>query len=164
MFNVGDKVVYPMHGAGIIEKIETKKILDTVRDYYVLKISCGEMKVMIPVDNSEGIGVRNIESTECISSVMKKLGESPDKMPTNWNRRYRENTAKLKSGDIFSVAGVVRNLMVLDREKGLSTGERKMLINARQILLSEIVLVKDIGIKTAEKQVEEAVFGIAAEG
>lgn len=164
MFNIGDKVVYPMHGAGIIEKIERKKILDQVRDYYILKISYGDMKVMIPVDNSEIVGMRKIESQDCISAVMDKLGEEANEMPNSWNRRYRENMIKLKSGDIFSLAEVVRNLMVSERGKGLSTGERKMLINARRILVSEIVLVKNIKIEEAEEQIEEAVFGCISEG
>lgn len=158
MFSIGEKVVYPMHGAGIIEKIETKRILDDERDYYVMKISYGDMKVMIPVDNSIEIGMRRIESRERIEEVIKLLGEEPTVMPENWNRRYRENAIKLKSGNIFSVAEVVRNLMHSDRKKGLSTGERKMLMNAKHILLSEIVLVNDMKIDDAELMVENAVF------
>ncbi len=158
MFSIGEKVVYPMHGAGIIEKIETKKILDDERDYYVMKISYGDMKVMIPVDNSIEIGMRRIESRERIDEVIKLLGEEPTVMPENWNRRYRENAVKLKSGNIFSVAEVVRNLMHSDRKKGLSTGERKMLMNAKHILLSEIVLVNDMKIEDAELMIEKAVF------
>lgn len=164
MFEVGDKVVYPMHGAGIIEKIETKKILENEREYYIMKIPFGDMNVMIPVDNSENIGMRSVVSTETIDEVMLLLGNGVSDMPENWNKRYRENVVKLKSGDIFSVAEVVRNLMVSERIKGLSTGERKMLLNARQILISEMVLVRDINIEEAEYQIEQAVFGEAVKG
>lgn len=164
MFEVGDKVVYPMHGAGIIEKIETKKILDKEREYYIMKIPFGDMNVMIPVDNSENIGMRSVVSLEVIDEVMTILGQRISEMPENWNKRYRENVVKLKSGDVFSLAEVVRNLMLSERIKGLSTGERKMLLNARQILISEMVLVRDIGIDEAEYQIERAVFGEGEKG
>ena len=148
----------------IIEKIETKKILENEREYYIMKIPFGDMNVMIPVDNSENIGMRSVVSTETIDEVMLLLGSGVSDMPENWNKRYRENVVKLKSGDIFSVAEVVRNLMVSERIKGLSTGERKMLLNARQILISEMVLVRDINIEEAEYQIEQAVFGEAVKG
>ena len=164
MFEVGDKVVYPMHGAGIIEKIETKRILEKEREYYIMKIPFGDMNVMIPVDNSENIGMRSVVSTETIDEVMVLLGDQISDMPENWNKRYRENVVRLKSGDIFSVAEVVRNIMVSEKVKGLSTGERKMLLNARQILISEMVLVRDINIEEAEYQIEQAVFGEAVKG
>ena len=159
MFEVGDKVVYPMHGAGVIEKIEKKKILDDEREYYMMKIPFGDMNVMIPVDNSENIGMRSVVSVEEIDAVMEQMGQGITEMPDNWNKRYRENVAKLRSGDIFSVAEVVRNLMISEKSKGLSTGERKMLLNAKQILISEMVLVRGIAIEEAEAQIEEAVFG-----
>ncbi len=158
MFSIGDKVVYPMHGAGIIEEIETRKILDEARDYYIMKISFGDMKVMIPVDNSEAIGVRNIVSEEVISEVVTELGEDESEMSDNWNKRYRDNMEKLKSGDIHQVAEVVRNLMRSEKRKGLSTGERKMLQNARQILTSEIILVRGVVLEEAESIVSAAVF------
>lgn len=159
MFSIGDKVVYPMHGAGIIEEIEAKKILDEMRNYYIMKIPFGDMKVMIPVDNSEKIGVRNIVSENVISEVMEKLSDEVSEMSDNWNKRYRENMEKLKSGDILQVTEVVRNLMHSERKKGLSTGERKMLLNAKQILISEIVLVRNLDIETVEAQIIRAVFG-----
>ena len=161
MFEVGDKVVYPMHGAGVIEKIEKKKILDDEREYYMMKIPFGDMNVMIPVDNSENIGMRGVVSDEEVDAVMSQMGQGITEMPENWNKRYRENVAKLRSGDIFSVAEVVRNLMISEKSKGLSTGERKMLLNAKQILISEMVLVRGIAIEEAEAQIEEAVFSEA---
>lgn len=148
MFNIGDKIVYPMHGAGIIEKIEKKKILGEIREYYILKIPCGDMKIMIPVDSSEVVGVRSIISADQFPSVIYILGADSTEMSGNWNRRYRENMEKLKTGDILSVAEVVRNLMRTDRVKKLSTGEKKMLSNAKQILISELILA---GNKTDEE-------------
>lgn len=141
MFDIGDKIVYPMHGAGIIEGIEEKKILGETRRYYVLKIPCGDMKIMIPVESSDDIGVRAIGDAESFSRIMDTLSAKSSDMPGNWNRRYRENMERLKTGDILEVAGVVRNLVRTDHEKKLSTGEKKLLTNARQILVSELVLI-----------------------
>jgi len=154
---IGDKIVYPMHGAGIIEQIEEKKILGETREYYVLKVPCGDMKIMIPVDNSHDIGVRSIVSDEELMQVIQVLEAKSTEMSTNWNRRYRENMEKLKTGDVLEVAEVVRNLMRTDRERKLSTGEKKMLSNAKQILLSEIILIKDIDMKEASSLVDRAV-------
>lgn len=158
MFNIGDKVVYPMHGAGIIEKIEEKDILGEKRKYYIMRIPIGEMKVMVPLDNIDEIGIRNVISGSEIDRVWSLLKDSASNMPDNWNRRYRENMEKLKSGDIFEVAMVVRNLMLADKEKGLSTGERKMLTNAKQILISELVLAKDLNEESVMELVNDAVF------
>ena len=157
MFNIGDQVVYPMHGAGTIEKIETKQILGEVRDYYVLRISYGDLKVMIPVDNSQRIGVRSIVDHETLQKAMMLLGAETTAMSDNWNRRNRDKMEKLKSGDLANVVEVIRNLMRADRVKKLSTGEKKMLSNARQILISEIVLVEGISQEEAEKRIAEAV-------
>lgn len=144
MFKIGDKVVYPMHGAGIIENIEEKEVLGAVRSFYVLKLPTKSMKVMLPVENALNLGVRKIVKLDEVSKVMDLLGQEKGNMPDNWNRRYRANLEKVKTGDIFEVAKVVRNLEILDREKGLSTGERKMLNNTKQILVSELILAKDI--------------------
>ncbi|MBM7561768.1 CarD family transcriptional regulator [Fusibacter tunisiensis] len=144
MFKIGDKVVYPMHGAGVIEAIEKKEILGDERDFYVLKLPIKNMKVMLPIENAENLGVRNIVDSTVLSQVMTVLAEDKGSMPDNWNRRYRSNLEKVKTGDIFEVAKVVRNLEILDREKGLSTGERKMLSNSKQILVSELILARDI--------------------
>ncbi|MHB1419431.1 MAG: CarD family transcriptional regulator [Bacillota bacterium] len=142
MFKVGDKVVYPMHGAGIIEAIEEKEVLGEKRRYYIMRMPIGDMKVMVPMDNVDEVGLRQVVDEEAIQEVFKILQEKKTTMSTNWNRRYRANMEKIKSGNIFEVAEVVRNLILRDREKGLSTGERKMLENARQILISELVLAK----------------------
>lgn len=157
MFNIGDKVVYPMHGAGIIEAIEEKEILGKKRKYYIMRMPLGDMKVMIPLDTVEDIGIREIISLSEVDQVIAVLSDDISKMPMNWNRRYRANMDRIKSGDIYEVAEVVRNLMLRDREKGLSTGERKMLSNAKQILVSEIVLARGIEEKAAEELINDAV-------
>lgn len=157
MFQIGDKVVYPMHGAGVIEGIEKKEILGETRQYYILYLPLKNMKVLLPVDNVESLGLRLIIDDKEVDHVMGVLAEDQSQMPQNWNRRYRSNMEKVKSGDVFEVADVVRNLMLMDREKGLSTGERKMLTNSKQILASEICLVKDIDEKEVNQMIDSAV-------
>ncbi len=140
MFNLGDKVVYPMHGAGVIETLESKEILGEVKSYYVLKMPIGEMKLMIPVDNVNNIGLRNIIDKSLVEGVYSILRQAAVLNDSNWNKRFRDNMIKMKTGDIFEVAQVVRDLTYRDKEKGLSTGEKKMLVSAKQMLVSEISL------------------------
>ena len=156
MFNIGDKVVYPMHGAGVIEAIEEKEILGEKQKYYIMRMPIGDMKVMIPLNNIKDIGVRQVVGDEEISEVFNILRGEKSKMSSNWNRRYRANMDKIRSGNIFQVAEVVRNLSLRDKEKGLSTGERKMLENAKHILVSEIVLSKNIQEDEALQMIENA--------
>jgi CarD family transcriptional regulator len=156
MYNVGDRIVYPMHGAGVIESIEEKEILGQKQSYYVMKMPIGDMKVMIPTNNVDDIGIREVI---CLSDVDKVFGILQDhsiNVTNNWNKRYRENMTKIKSGDIFEVADVVRVLMIRERTKGLSTGERKMLNSARQILISELVLAKNMN----HVEIEEIIDGM----
>ena len=141
MFNIGDKIVYPMHGAGVIDSIEEKDILGEKQSYYILKMP-GEVKVMVPVDKAEQVGVRNIIDKTSADKVFSVLSQDETEMEKNWNKRYRDNMDKLKSGDIYEIADVVRNLSFKHKEKGLSTGEKKMLENAKQILVSELVLAE----------------------
>lgn len=143
MFNVGDKIVYPMHGAGVIESIEEREILGSSQRYYVVRMPVGDMKVMIPIEHVGDIGIRRIISLQDVDKVLAILGDQGIQETTSWNKRYRENMVKIKSGNIYEVADVVRSLMIRDKEKGLSTGERKMLNSARQILISELVLAKE---------------------
>lgn len=138
MFNVGDKVVYPMHGAGVIEAIEEKEILGETKKYYVMRIPVGDMKVMIPLGGD--VGLREVTERHVFNGMMEQLKNDKITLSTNWNRRYRANLDKIRSGEMMDLAEVVKELMVRDREKGLSTGERKMLDNARQIFISEMVL------------------------
>ena len=157
MFIIGDKIVYPMHGAGVIEQIEEKQILGEIRKYYILKVPCGDMKIMIPIDCSDEIGVRAVITLAEVNEVIEVLRADTSEMSNNCNRRYRENMEKLKTGDIYNVAEVVRNLMRTDKEKKLSTGEKKMLSNAKQILISEIILVQDIDHEAAEGIINSSV-------
>lgn len=159
MFNIGDKIVYPMHGAGVIEAIEEKEILGRRRKYYIMRMPLDDMKVMIPLDNVDEIGIRQVIPNEEIESVLAVLAADVTKMPKNWNRRYRANMDRIKSGDIYEVAEVVRNLLLRDREKSLSTGERKILNNAKQILLSEIILAGDMSEDEVIQLIEKAIIG-----
>ena len=142
MFNVGDKIVYPMHGAGIIESIEEKEILGERQSYYIVRMPIGDMRVMIPIKSVDDIGIRKIVSIQQARQVLESLKTHKVNVTSNWNKRYRENMVKIKSGNIFEVAEVVRTLMLREKQKGLSTGERKMLNSAKQILVSELVLVE----------------------
>ncbi|AGK99914.1 MULTISPECIES: CarD family transcriptional regulator [Desulfoscipio] len=157
MFKIGDKVVYPMHGAGIIEAIEEKEVLGETRQYYILRLPVGDMKVMIPISNCKEVGLRQVIDDDGVQRVFRILREQSTSMSDNWNRRYRANLEKIKSGNIYEVAEVVRNLVKRDKEKGLSSGERKMLENARQILISELVLATELG-EDKTKSMIEGVF------
>ena len=156
MFNVGDKIVYPMHGAGVIETIEERSILDEKQSYYIIKMP-GEVKVMVPTAKAEEIGVRNIIDKETAGKVINVLEQDSTEMSMKWNKRYRDNVEKMKSGDIFEVADIVRNLSFKQKDKGLSTTEKKMLLNAKQILVSELVLAESKGKDEIESLVENKI-------
>ena len=153
MFNIGDKVVYPMHGAGIIQDIEEKNILGEKTAYYIIKMP-GEVKVMVPTAKAEEIGMRNIIDGETASKVFQVLETDSTEMSLNWNKRYRDNMEKMKSGDIYEVADVVRNLSFKQKERGLSTGEKKMLLNAKQILVSELTLAENAQKEAIEELID----------
>lgn len=155
MFNIGDRVVYPMHGAGIIEAIEEKEILGTKRQYYVMNLSLGDMKVMIPKDNACQVGLRQVIDKKDVGGVVNVLHEPYCILSKNWNRRYMVNMEKIKSGDILEVAEVVKNLLHREKEKGLSTGEKKMLESAKRILVSELVLVEGMEPSAATGMLED---------
>ena len=151
MFQVGDKIVHPMHGAGIVESIVQKKVNGVMRDYYVLKLPVRAMVVMIPTDNSEEIGVRPIVDREQADQVLAAIPGIEVDMTQNWNRRYRENLENL-----LEVARVVKGLMLRELERGLSTGERKMLHSAKEILISEIVLSQSCTYEDVEARINTA--------
>lgn len=144
MYAIGDKIVYPMHGAGIIESIEEREILGEKKSYYVMKMPVGEMKVMIPISCAGNVGIRNVIDKSIADRVFRSLEDKVDEQSSNWNKRYRENMTKIKSGNVFDVADVVKHLIVRERRRGLSTGERKMLNSAKQILISELVLAENM--------------------
>lgn len=156
MFNIGDKIVYPMHGAGVIESIEEKELAGEKQAYYILKMP-GEVKVMVPVEKAEEIGVRDIIDKETAGNVIKVFDEESVEEDSNWNRRYRENIEKMKSGDIYEIANIVRTLSFKQKEKGLSTGDKKMLLNAKQILVSELVLAEQLDKSEIEEMIDNKI-------
>lgn len=157
MFEIGDKVVYPMHGAGVIIAIEKQEFFGKEMEYLVLRIPTGHLRISIPRAKAADIGVRSVCTTEDTKKVLEVLGGEKEDMPTNWNQRYRDNLEKLKTGNIFSVADVVRDLTHLYREKGLSTGEKKMLTNAKNILVSEIIVVENLDSEIVEQEIEDRI-------
>lgn len=146
-----------MHGAGIIESVEMKEILGGSVEYFLVKLASGNLEIMVPVDKCETVGVRHIVSRDVIERVYEVLQEETSDMAKNWNKRLRENMDSLKTGDILKVAAVVRNLTRTDRIKKLSTGEKKMLNNATQILESEISLSVGITIEEAKLKVNSLI-------
>lgn len=164
MFKIGDKIVYPMHGAGVIEEIEEHEILGEQRKYYVLKMPIGNMKIMIPTNSIEELGVRYVIDSSEIKNVIKELSVGHIEQNANWNKRYRENMNRIKSGNIYEVADVYKILAERDLEKGLSTGERKMFTNARQILFSELIIAGNYTLEEVEELVKAAICGRISEG
>ena len=156
MYQIGDKVVHPMHGAGVIDSIVRKKVAGQVQDYYLLKLSAGSMMVMIPTEHSDEIGVRPVVSGQEATHILTAMEDIQVDMTQNWNRRYRENMLRIKSGDLLEVAKVVKGLMMRETQKGLSTGERKMLHSAKQILISEIVMCQSSSYEDVEERINQA--------
>ena len=156
MFQVGDKIVHPMHGACVVDSIVSKKVNGVVREYYLLKIPVGGMLVMIPTTNSEEIGVRPVVNSAEADRIIASIPDIEVDMTANWNRRYRENMLRLKSGDLTEVARVVKGLALRDTDRGLSTGERKMLHSAKQILISELVLSQNTSYEDVEARINTA--------
>lgn len=164
MFQIGDVVVYPMYGAGVIESIEEKKVLKERHSYYIMKMPICDMMIMIPVDKSEEIGVRYIIDEHTANDVVKHFSMPVGDVIENWNKRYRNNLERIRTGNVFEVLEVVKSLLLRDRLKGLSTGERKMMNNAKQILISELVLalhisgdeIENMLLKSVDENKEEA--------
>jgi CarD family transcriptional regulator len=154
MFKVGDKIVYPMYGAGTITDIVESNVLGELRSYYRVSLPYFKLEASVPVDNAETVGLRGIIDKSEISEVFEVLSGDSDEMTPNWNRRFRENTDKLKTGDIKIVASVVRNLVRADRAKPLSTGEKKLLSTAKQILVSELECAGSYTAEEADALVE----------
>ena len=156
MFNIGDLAVYPAHGVGIIEKIETQEISGCRQNFYVMRILNNNMIIMIPTTNANNVGLRDvIGDTEItkLYSILEKKDVTIDNQ--TWNRRYREYMDKIKTGSIFEVAEVYRDLLILKIEKGLSFGERKMLDTARSLLVKEISLAKKVGEDQIKKDLDK---------
>ena len=155
-FQIGDKVAHPMYGAGVLESVVQKKVGGVVQEYYIMKLAKSSMIVMIPTQGSEEIGVRPVVDPDQADRVLAAIPSIQVEMTANWNHRYRENMERLKSGDLYQVARVIKGLMHRDRRRGLSTGERKMLHSAKQILISEIVLSQDASYEDVEARINTA--------
>ena len=156
VFDIGDKVVYPHHGAAIVERREVKEAFGQKKEYLVLRLAYGDLTLMVPADNTDGVGLREVINDEEVEEVFAVLRKKEARMPTNWSRRYKNHSEKLRSGDIYQVAEVVRNLSIRDKDKGLSAGEKRMLSRARQILVSELTFALDVDEAEAEKRLDEA--------
>ena len=157
MFVIGDYIVHPMHGAGVIENIVNKRINGDEREYYVLKLPVGDMVVMVPVAGCECIGVRPVVSRAEAQEILNTFPNIEISMTQNWNKRYRENMDKIKSGNLLEVSEVVKGLMCRDVERGLSTGERKMLHSAKQTLISELVIALDTNYGQIEEELTSSI-------
>lgn len=156
MFQVNDKIVHPMYGAGVVESITQEKIDGVMKEYFVLKLLNNTMDVMIPVSSCADIGMRSVVDAKVADEIFTAIPTMESDVVQNWNKRYRENMERLKSGDLYEVASVIKSLTDRDKLKGLSTGERKMLHSARLILVSEIVLSKDVPYEEIEKELDKA--------
>ena len=156
MYIVGENIVHPLHGAGVVEAIEERIMDGETKLFYVLRIPKSSMTVRIPAASCDSIGVRRVVDAEYAERVMNSFKEITIDMTSNWNKRYRENLLKIRSGDLMEVAGVIKGLMEREREKGLSNGERKMLRSAKQILISEIVLAQQTSFEEVEMRLNSA--------
>ena len=143
MYSVGDKVVYSHHGAGTITGIGQREVLGRLRDYLTITILHSHMTVMVPVENAERAGLRKVVAADLVEEVLAVLRSGPTAMPKDWSRRLRHNRDKLKTGDVFEIAEVVRNLALRDTEKGLSAGEKQMLARYKRVLASELMYARD---------------------
>jgi CarD family transcriptional regulator len=164
LYKVGDKVVYPHHGAGSIVKKEKREVLGEKREYLTIKILHNDMTVNVPSENAEAVGLRKVIGEDMVKVVVKALTGGGTQMPKNWNRRFKHNRDKMKTGDILELAEVVRNLSLRDREKGLSTGEKQMFVKAKKILASELMYAKDMDEEEAAEWLDSVLVGAATNG
>jgi CarD family transcriptional regulator len=162
VYEVGDKVVYPHHGAGTIVSREPKVVLGVEREVLTIRILHNDMTVTVPVDSAEKVGLRGVIDEETVQLVVKALTGGGTVMPKNWNRRFKHNRDKMKTGDIFELAEVVRNLSLRDHEKGLSTGEKQMFVKAKKILASELMYAKGMEEDETAAWLDDVLAGVGA--
>ena len=155
MYKIGDKVVYPHHGAGTVVKKESREVLGTKREYLTIKILHNDMTVQVPSENADAVGLRRVIGEKEVAVVLKALTGGSTEMPKNWNRRFKHNRDKMKTGDVLELAEVVRNLSLRDHEKGLSTGEKQMFVKAKKILASELMYAKTMDEDECAEWLEE---------
>ena len=160
MFDVGDKVVYPHHGAGTVIKKEKRAVLGQTREYLTIQILHNDMTVNVPCENAEKVGLRGVIDEDLVNLVVKALTGGSTEMPKNWNRRFKHTRDKMKTGDIFEWAEVVRNLSLRDHEKGLSTGEKQMFVKAKKILASELMYAKAMDEEEAAEWLDGVLAGV----
>jgi CarD family transcriptional regulator len=158
-FEIGDSVVYPHHGAGKVLRKEQKEVLGESREYLTIKILHNEMTVMVPTENAALAGLRRVIDEETVKKVLAVLKDECSEMPKNWNRRFKHNRDKIKTGDIYELAEVVRNLAIRESEKGLSTGEKQMYTRAKKILASELMYALEMN----EEEVEQHIYSLLSE-
>src|SRR5690348_4113607 len=161
LYKVGDKVVYPHHGAGTVVKKESREVLGQKREYLTIRILHNDMTVQVPAENAEKVGLRKVIDEVMVEKVVKALSGGGTAMPKNWNRRFKHNRDKMKTGDIFELAEVVRNLSLRDHEKGLSTGEKQMFVKAKKILASELMYAKQMDEVEAAAWLDEVLAGVS---
>ena len=161
MYDVGDKVVYPHHGAGTVVKKEQREVLGQKREYLTIQILHNDMTVNVPCENAEKVGLRKVIDERTVEKVLKALTGTGTVMPKNWNRRFKHNRDKMKTGDIFELAEVVRNLSLRDHEKGLSTGEKQMFVKAKKILASELMYAKQMDEDEAAVWLDEVLSSVS---
>jgi CarD family transcriptional regulator len=164
LYKVGDKVVYPHHGAGTVVKKEKRDVLGEKREYLTIKILHNDMTVNVPSENAEKVGLRKVIGEDMVKVVVKALTGGGTQMPKNWNRRFKHNRDKMKTGDILELAEVVRNLSLRDREKGLSTGEKQMFVKAKKILASELMYAKDMDEEEAAEWLDGVLVSSSSNG
>jgi CarD family transcriptional regulator, regulator of rRNA transcription len=164
LYKVGDKVVYPHHGAGTVVKKEKRIVLGEKREYLTIKILHNDMTVNVPSENAEKVGLRKVIGEDMVKVVVKALTGGGTQMPKNWNRRFKHNRDKMKTGDILELAEVVRNLSLRDSEKGLSTGEKQMFVKAKKILASELMYAKDMDEEEAAEWLDGVLVGASSNG
>jgi CarD family transcriptional regulator len=158
LYKVGDKVVYPHHGAGTVVKKESREVLGEKREYLTIQILHNDMTVNVPAENADQVGLRKVINEDTVKEVVKALTGNGTIMPKNWNRRFKHNRDKMKTGDIFELAEVVRNLSLRDRDKGLSTGEKQMFVKAKKILISELMYAKGMDEEETAEWLDEVLL------
>ena len=163
MFDVGDKVVYPHHGAGTVIRKEQRVVLSQEREYLTIQISHSDMIVNVPTENADRVGLRKIIDEVMVERVIRVLHGSGTTMPKNWNRRFKYNRDKMKTGDIFELAEVVRNLSLREQEKGLSTGEKQMFVKAKKILASELMYAREMDESETAEWLDDLLATVADE-
>ena len=161
MFDIGDKVVYPHHGAGTVISKEVREVLGESREYLTVQIMNNDLTVNVPSENAEKIGLRKVIDQAAVERVIGVLYGTGTTMPQNWNRRFKYNRDKMRTGDIFELAEVVRNLSLREKDKGLSTGEKQMFVKAKKILSSEFMYAKDMNEEQAAAWLDELLAGVS---